>query len=282
MIGALRNYLLDLRDRQRISAALGRGGAMMNARSIDLVAPSTWEFCGFSQNGEDGILDVLRRQLGSSNRYFVEIGAGDGIENNTAWLAFAEKYGGIMIEGDELRAARAARMLAGVNLGVECRNLFVVPDLAPQVASLALHRDPDVLSLDIDGCDYYVLRALLDSGVRPRILVVEYNSVFGPERSATIEYQERFDFTAAHPTQLYYGVSITGWRTYLEKQGYRFVTVERNGVNAFFVDPLHFDPAFLGGLKGLAFAENHYQLRKFRMPSAQQFPLIASQKFVAI
>jgi len=282
MLRALRNYLLDLRDRQRIAAALGRGGAMMNARKIDPTAPSTWEFSGFSQNGEDGVVDVLRSQLGSSNRYFVEIGAGDGIENNTAWLAFAEKYSGIMVEGDARRAARAARILASVNLGVECHHLFVVPEIVPRIASLALHRDPDVLSLDIDGCDYYVLHAILDAGMRPRILVVEYNSAYGPERSATIEYQERFDFVSAHPTQLYYGVSIAGWRTYLEKQGYRFITVERNGVNAFFVDPVHFDPGFLQGLRGLGFAENHYQLRKFRVPSAQQFSLIASQRFVSI
>ncbi|HKW38418.1 MAG TPA: hypothetical protein VJO54_11460 [Burkholderiales bacterium] len=255
---------------------------MMNARKIDLAAPSSWEFCGFSQNGEDGILDVLRSQLGSSNRYFVEIGAGDGIENNTAWLAFAEKNNGIMIEGDERRAARAARMLASVNLGVECRHLFAVPEIAGQIASLALQQDPDVFSLDIDGCDYYVLRSLLDAGMRPRILVVEYNSVYGPERSATIEYQENFDFTTAHPTQLYYGVSIAGWRTYLERQGYRFVTVERNGVNAFFVDPVHFDPGFLGALRGLGFAENYYQLKKFRVPHAQQYALIASQRFAQI
>ncbi|HUL90802.1 MAG TPA: hypothetical protein VLV56_00520 [Burkholderiales bacterium] len=282
MIGILRNYLLDLRDRQHIAIGLARGAAMMSARKIDLTAPSTWEFSGFSQNGEDGIVDVLRSQLGSTNRYFMEIGAGTGIENNTAWLALAEKHSGIMIEGDARRSARAARVICGANLGVDCRHLFVVPGIAAQLASLALHRDPDVLSVDIDGCDYYVVQALLDAGLRPRILVVEYNSVFGPERSATIEYQERFDIASAHPTQLYYGVSIAGWRSYLEKQNYRFVTVERNGVNAFFVDPVHFDPGFLQGLKGLAFAENYYQLRKFRMPSARQFPLIASQRYVAI
>jgi hypothetical protein len=282
MIGALRNYLLDLRDRQRIAVAVARGAAMMSSRKIDLASPSSWEFSGFSQNGEDGILDVLRGQLGSTNRYFLEIGAGDGIENNTTWLAIVEKHGGVMIEGDAYRAARAVRMISSSNLGVECRHMFVVPGLAGQIVSLARQPDPDVFSLDIDGCDYYVAQALLDAGLRPRILVVEYNSVFGPERSATIEYRENFDFTLAHPTQLYYGVSIAGWRTCLEKRGYRFVTVERNGVNAFFVDPAYFDASFLQGLRGLDFAENLYQLRKFRVPSEEQFSLVASQRFVAI
>jgi len=154
--------------------------------------------------------------------------------------------------------------------------------VAARIASTALHNDPDVFSLDIDGNDYYVAQALFDAGLRPKILVVEYNSVFGPERSATIEYSENFDFTSAHPTQLYYGVSIAGWRACLSKRGYRFVTVERNGVNAFFVDAALFEADFLDGLKGLAFAENHYQLMKFRVPSEEQFSLISSMRFVPI
>ncbi len=65
--------VIAAKDRQRIAIALGKGGAMMHARSIDLRNPASWEFSGFSQNGEDGILDVLRKQLKSSNRYFAEL-----------------------------------------------------------------------------------------------------------------------------------------------------------------------------------------------------------------
>jgi len=282
MISRLRNYLLDLRDRQRIAIALARGGATMHRRIIDTTKPSTWEFSGFSQNGEDGILDVLRARLRSSNRYFLEIGAAEGIENNTAWLAIAEKYDGMMIEGSANRSERARRMIAGLNIGVECVNLFVTPGVAERVVNSVLYSDPDVLSLDIDGNDYYVAQSLFDVGLRPKILVVEYNSAFGPERSATIEYQELFDFRSAHPTQLYYGVSIAGWRNSLSKRGYRFVTVERNGVNAFFIDPAHFDEEFVEQLQGETFAENHYQLMKFRAKSEEQFALISSMKFVPV
>ena len=98
MIRKLLHNVVDFRDRQRIAIALSKGGAMMHARRIDLARPDTWEFSGFSQNGEDGILEVLRRQLLQRNRYFIEIGASDGIENNTAWLALAEKYNGTASE----------------------------------------------------------------------------------------------------------------------------------------------------------------------------------------
>lgn len=282
MIRRLIEYFWDVRARQRMCIALSKGGIMMLGRSINLTQPATWEFSGFSQNGEDGILDVLRRQLLHSNRYFIEIGAAHGIENNTAWLAVVEKYNGLMIEGNPLLVERARRNLSRYSLGLECRNMFVTRESVDKLKSMAFHHDPDVFSLDIDGNDYYIAHAILESGFRPKIFVVEYNSVYGPERSITIDYQDSFVFTKMHPTQLYYGVSIRGWRKLFERYGYRFVTVDRNGVNGFFVDPTFFDATFLNEVQGLQFAENRYQYTKFRMPSEEQFALIADQKFITI
>lgn len=282
MIKKFINYLLDVRDRQRISIALSKGGAMMHARNINLTQPATWEFSGFSQNGEDGILDVLRKQLLSSNRYFIEIGTSDGIENNSTWLVVAEKYGGIMIEGNPKLVERANRVVVGYSISAECRNMFVTQENVQELKTLAFHHDPDIFSLDIDGNDYYIAQAILDGGFRPKIFVVEYNSVYGPNRSVTVEYRDDFVFSSAHPTQLYYGVSISGWRKFFESRGYHFVTVDRNGVNAFFVDPAFFSPAFLKGVQPLEFAENRFQYRKFRIPSEKQFELISNKKFVSI
>ena len=282
MIRKLINYLFDLRNRQKIIIALSKGGIMMNARTINLNQPTTWEFSGFSQNGEDGILDILRKQLSSSNRYFIEIGSSDGIENNSAWLVVAEKYNGIMIEGNPKLVEHANQVVAGYSIGAECHNIFVTRENVQELKSMAFHHDPDVFSLDIDGNDYYIAKAILENGFRPKIFVVEYNSVYGPDRSVTVEYREDFEFAAAHPTQLYYGVSIAGWRKFFESRGYRFVTVDRNGVNAFFVDPDFFDSAFLDGIEPLKFAENRYQYRKFRMASEEQFALISDQQYVSI
>jgi hypothetical protein len=276
------DYLKDVRDLQRINIALSKGGAMMHARTVDLARPSTWEFSGFSQNGEDGILDVLRKRLARSNRYFIEIGSADGIENNSAWLVVAEKYSGIMIEGNQKLVERANRGVVNYSIGAECRNMFVTENSVQDLRSLALHLDPDVFSLDIDGNDYYVARAVLNSGFRPKIFVVEYNSVFGPDQSVTIEYRDNFVFTSAHSSHLYYGVSIAAWRCLFESKGYRFVTVDRNGVNAFFVDPIFFDPQFIDNIESLEFAENSYQYKKFRVPHQDQFSLIKNEKFCLI
>ena len=281
MIGKIRRYFEALEDGQRIAVGLAKG-ARMPARRIDPRAPATWEFSAFSQNGEDGVLDVLRNRLLDANRSFIEIGAADGIENNTAWLAIAEKYGGLMVEGDARKSARARRLLPGCSLGVECLPLFVTRASLAALKDRALYADPDVCSLDIDGNDYYIAAALLDAGLRPKIFVVEYNAAFGPERRVTIGYDDAFDFAAAHPTQLYYGVSIAGWRAFFAQRGYRFVSVERNGVNAFFADPACFDAGFLEGVQGLGFAENRFQLHKFRQPWPQQFERIARMPLVDI
>lgn len=282
MIKKLINYLLDIRDRQQMVIALSKGGAMMHARNIDLTRPDTWEFSGFSQNGEDGILDVLRKQLLSSNRYFIEIGSADGMQNNSSWLAVAEQYSGLMIEGNSRLVERAKRMMPKHSIGLECLNMFVGNKNIRDLKSLAIHSNPDVFSLDIDGIDYYIAKAIMDGGFRPKIFVTEYNSVYGPERSVTIPYQENFVFTKAHSTHLYYGVSIAAWRKFFEYHDYRFVTVDRKGVNAFFVDPACFNPNFLKEIKGLDFIENAYQYRKFGGPNEKQFSLIDSQEFVNI
>lgn len=282
MLKSITNYLADNRDRQRIAIALAKGAAMRQAREIDLTDPATWEFSGFSQNGEDGIIEVLRRQLRSSNRSFLEIGCANGVENNSAWLVVAERYEGLMIEGNPRLAARAQRNVVGYSIGTQCRAMFVTTDSVPEIVGALPYRDPDVFSLDIDGNDYHIARGLMNGGMRPRIVVVEYNSVYGKERSLSVSYRPDFSMKGAHPSELYYGVSIAGWRHFFEGQGYRFVTVDQNGVNAFFVDPQFFDSSFLDGIRCLDFAENRYQLRKFGMPSDQQFTLIADQDFVSI
>ena len=282
MINKIINYFKSNRDQQRIAIALAKGGAMMLSRSVDLKHPSTWEFSGFSQNGEDGILDVLRKKLLKSNRYFIEIGAADGIENNSAWLVIAEKYNGLTIEGNPKIANRAQQIALNYNIGVKCTNMFVTLDTIPDLKKLALHHDPDVFSLDIDGNDYFIAKALFENGIFPKIFAVEYNSAYGPDKSITIQYQESFSYTDAHPTHLYYGVSLQGWINFFNSQGYRFVTVDTKGVNAFFVHPDYFDSNFLDNISPVGFTENQAQFIKFKSTHSEQFSLISDQLFFSI
>src|SRR4029079_4576029 len=99
----------------RIALALARAAATSSLRRIDPATPSTWEFSGFSQHGEDGILDYLCGHLRQPNRYFIEIGASNGLENNTTWLAVAKRYGGLMIDGGPAEGAALRQQLRSVH-----------------------------------------------------------------------------------------------------------------------------------------------------------------------
>jgi hypothetical protein len=262
----------------QVNMALSRGALNAATRRLDPPRPGTWEFSAFSQNGEDGVIEYLLSHLADPRRYFVEIGASDGLENNSAYLAFAKKYSGAMVEGDAFKSRCAAVLLTPLNGAVDYVNLFVEPEDAPALLDRCIHREPDLFSLDIDGCDYYVANACMEAGLRPKVLCVEYNSAFGPDRAQTIPYAPAFDHTTAHPSHLYYGVSVRGWRGLFEPYGYRFVTVDTHGVNAFFVDP---DAVQLPeGLEPLEFAENTIQLCRTRTNWKGQFEMIEHLPFV--
>jgi hypothetical protein len=278
----LKQHQLHARAHPRIAIALARAATTSALRQLDPVLPPTWEFTGFSQNGEDGIIDYLCDRLLRPNRYFVEIGASNGLENNTTWLAMARRYGGLMIDGDPSKVAECSQTFGTLNGALEFASMMVNRESGEEIERLALFRNPDVFSLDIDSLDYYVAAALLDRGFRPKIFIVEYNSAFGPERSVTIPYQEPFNRHHAHPSGYYYGVSVTGLRYLFERHGYRFITVEQNGVNAFFADPLEFDAVFLERIRGTAYRENIAQRRESRTDWAGQFEQIRHLPLVEI
>jgi hypothetical protein len=257
----LENSKLDY-GKYRIQLALSRAAATAGVRRIDHTAPWTWEFSGFSQNGEDGIIDFLISQLNESNKYFIEIGASNGLENNTSWLAMGKRFSGLMIDADTEAVNLCRKLYEGMNWGLRVETLKVNLDNVEQIKNWATHSCPDVLSLDIDSNDFYIMGKLFDLNIKPKIAVVEYNSAFGPDESCTIEYSPEFNLRKVHAEGLFYGVSLAGWKTFFSQNGYRFVTVDSNGVNAFFVDPVFFASSFIENLQPREFAENFAQFFK--------------------
>ena len=118
------------------------------------------------------------------------------------------------------------------------------------------YRDPDVFVLDIDGIDYFVMKRVLELDIRPKLIVVEYNSAFGPDRALTVPYKPGFSRWEEHPTGLFYGVSIAGWRALLSQHRYSFITVETSGTNALFLDQAAFPEGFMSAIRGTSFLDN--------------------------
>ena len=257
---------------QTISNCLSKGSIAAASRTVDATNPISWEFSAFSQNCEDGIIDYLTKKIKNPNKYFIEIGASTGVECNTAYLAYVQKFSGLMIDGSTI-AIEYAKSISH-SLGVSYHSLFVTIDNLDRIKELSLYHDPDLLSWDTDGNDYYFVNKLFDLGFRPKIFVVEYNSAFGPDKKITIQYDEKFYINTAHTTALYYGCSIALWKQLFEEKNYTFVTVDSNGVNACFIDNTQFDIDFIRNLKGKDFIENFYQFNKFKFSWENQFELI--------
>lgn len=280
MLNKTLDYLRDLKKLNRINMALSRGSATSALRKLDLQRPESWEFSGFSQNGEDGLIDILSSQIERPNRYFIEIGASDGLENNTSWLALARRWSGMWVEGDSETSQAAARIFTALNYGLDFECMFVDTGSAQTLASKALFSEPDLMSLDIDGNDLYVAEALLDAGFAPKIFIVEYNSAFGPDRDVSIPYRPDFQRDNGTGANLYYGCSVAALRRLFERSGYRFISVDSNGVNAVFARLDAFPQEFLAGIIGTPFRENFAQLREYRTGWRGQLALLDKRELV--
>ncbi len=173
----------------------------------------------FSQFDEDGILEAICIRLGLRSGTFLEIGVGDGTENNTV-LLMASGWRGQWIGGEPLAWAPT-----GTRLGFT--QAFVT---AENVNGLVNQTDCDVFSLDIDGNDYWVAQALLPH-LAPRVVVVEYNAKFPPPVRFVMPYEPGFRWNGDD----YFGVALSSWIDLLAPMGFRLVCCSYSGINAFFV-----------------------------------------------
>ncbi|MDT8375600.1 MAG: hypothetical protein RQ867_02550 [Mariprofundaceae bacterium] len=216
-----------------IQEALGRVEARQ-CRSNEPGRIEEQEFRVFSQFGEDGIIQYLIRHVAIENHTFVEFGASNYLESNTRFLLINNNWSGLVIDGDPENVAmiKSDPIYWRHNLKAECS--FITRDnINGLLESNGISGDIGLLSIDIDGNDYWVWKAI--TAISPRIVVLEYNSRFGSDRAATIPYDENFIRHQAHHSLLYYGASLKALVNLSRQKGYSFVGCNSNGVNAFFV-----------------------------------------------
>lgn len=181
-----------------------------------------------SQNQEDGITLALLKEAGTVTRTFIEIGSGLS-GGNSAVLAREWGWTGLMVDGaGATRMEQVGRRFPGVT----AINSWVTRDnINALIASHGFSGEVDLFSLDLDGVDYWIWEAM--TICTPRVVILEYNSMFGPDRAVTVPYDETFDRSRHHT--MYYGASLAAWVRLAERKGYRLVAVEPAGINAFFL-----------------------------------------------
>ena len=190
----------------------------------------------YSQNDEDGIILYILKHIGVKTKKFVEVGVENGIECNTTNLLKNFDWSGAQIEGNKKLYNNAKIQLKKV-LGKKIKNLkllniFVTKKNINQILKKYSGKEIDLLSIDIDGNDFWIWKAI--NCVKPRLVVIEYNSFFGPNISATIKYNSKFSWDH-YNNKPYYGASLKALEKLGKQKKYSLVGVDKNGVNAFFI-----------------------------------------------
>ncbi len=251
MTGRLENFaretlrrLLDLVDDRRKTAPATKIGVRRlqhdysRALRADESLPSVWDtgFRIFSEFDEDGITLFLLAVGGSPTRRFVDIGAGDGVfASNTANLALNLGFDGLFVDANESLVERGRRFYsrhpdAMVRPPTFVRAFVTRENVNDVLTEAGFTGDIDLLSIDIDGNDYWIWQAL--ECVRPRFVIAEAHPEFGRE-DWVMPYEPGFDARSAAPGS-WMGASPVAMARLAETLGYRMVGANVYGFNIFF------------------------------------------------
>jgi hypothetical protein len=213
-----------------------RQGAIMAQLAASRVGGclTDFEFRVFSQWGEDGIIQKLIHHLDIPNKTFIEFGVQDFHESNCRFLLMHNNWRGLVIDASEDHVASIRRSTMAWRHHLESVCAFIDRENINQLLAVGqFGNDIGILSIDIDGVDYWILDSIKDCS--PRILITEYNSVFGIDRAISVPYDRRFYRTDKHYSNLYFGASLAAFHHFATQRGYSLIGTNSSGINAFFV-----------------------------------------------
>ncbi len=215
-------------------------------RMRDPLAIENFGYKVYSQNDEDGIIHEIFRRIGTETKEFIEFGVNNGLESNTHFLLHRQWHGS-WIEADPAFCRQIGNKFRPVikNGRLKVKNAFItrenIDDLIVQIRNAKdKGSEPDFLSIDIDGNDWYVWKAI--RSIRPRLVCIEYNGKFPPDLSWKQAYDRKhvWDYTD------WQGASLKAMELLGREKGYVLVGTNLNGSNAFFVrDDLYSTDKFL-------------------------------------
>jgi hypothetical protein len=192
------------------------------------------EFKVFSQWGEDGIIDYLVENLNIENTTFIEFGVEDYEESNTKFLLLNRNWKGFVIDSslDYINKIKNSQLYW--KYSITAFQAFITKENINQLMQLSgFKKQVGILSIDIDGNDYWIWNEI--NVIEPSIVIVEYNSRLGNEKSYVVPYDSNFERKAAHYSMIYYGASLKALIKLATQKGYAFVCCNKAGNNAFFV-----------------------------------------------
>lgn len=226
----IKKYFLKIDD---IQCALGR----IELRQLDQLGIkkiNESEFKVFSQWGEDGIIQYLINKIPITQKIFIEFGVEDYLEANTRFLLINNNWSGLIFDGSMANINFIKKQSIYWRYDITAKCAFITADNINQhIIDNNIKGDIGLLSIDVDGNDYWIWKNI--EIISPRIVVIEYNNIFGPDLKITIPYEENFVRSKAHYSNIYFGASLAALNSLAESNGYSLVGSNSTGCNAFFV-----------------------------------------------
>ena len=237
----LKDHFLILKLRQRFSPAIGIGQRaifhqyQLMKKQGSIPSFSETGFRIFSQFEEDGKLLFIFSLIGMDNKVFVEIGSDDGVNSNSANLFFNFGWHGLFIDGNPYAIKRGRKFYSRYPHKLFyppafCCSLVNRENINEIITSSGISGEIGLLSIDIDGNDYWVWDAI--SAVDPRVVIIETHNEFGLE-NIVVPYDPTYFYPGKHP--VYHGASPVAMTKLARKKGYRLVGANDLGFNFFFV-----------------------------------------------
>jgi hypothetical protein len=191
------------------------------------------KFQKYSQNGEDGIIHHILSEIGKDN-FIVELGCLDGYKLSNSRHLIEKGFNSILIDTDYIDTDN--QEIKKHQLIKENVNAILKTYQCPDTF--------DVLSIDLDGNDFWILDEILTQ-FSPRLIVAEFNACLPKNLSITIKYEPDFVWQK----DSYFGFSFAAGKKLAAKNGYT-VVYQNDNINMYMIKNEY--------LKNVTVPEVHY------------------------
>ena len=223
----------NFNDYKNVKVNLGQLQSVLNNQKARLKNLSEVEFQIFSQFGDDGIIQFLINKLSIKNKTFIEFGVENYRESNTRFLLINNYWSGFVIDGSQENINQIKNEQLYTFYDLRAKSSFInCENINSIMLASGFESEIGILSIDIDGNDYWVWKAI--NAVHADIVICEYNSLFGFEDAITIKYNA--DFVRGINTPFnFYGTSLKAIYLLAKEKGYFFIGCNSAGNNAYFI-----------------------------------------------
>jgi hypothetical protein len=192
------------------------------------------EYKVYSQFGDDGIIQFLTKNIECKYKTFIEFGVESYAESNTRFLLQKDNWSGFIMDGSPSNISIIKKKKLYWKYDLEAVAKFITRENIVSLIDnkISEWKGVDLLHIDLDGNDYWIWEKIK---IKPTIVILEYNSLFGFERSITVPYDPNFERTMADSSDLYWGSSLKALYDLSMKKGYSFIGCNSAGNNAYFI-----------------------------------------------